>query len=62
MGLVLIGETFRDAFDMGMREYDFLRGEEPYKADWASQERRLANVRIHRKGSKGAASSCSRAA
>lgn len=53
VGMVLIGETFRHAFELGMREYDFLRGEEPYKADWSSQTRRLVSVRIYRKGSRG---------
>jgi CelD/BcsL family acetyltransferase involved in cellulose biosynthesis len=54
VGTVLVGETFHDALDMGMREYDFLRGEEAYKADWSSQQRSLVSVRIYRPGSTGA--------
>jgi CelD/BcsL family acetyltransferase involved in cellulose biosynthesis len=54
VGTVLIGETFRDAFALGMSEYDFLRGEEPYKAEWSSRQRSLISVRIYRSGSKGA--------
>ncbi len=30
-GRVAVALSIRDALDMGMREYDFLRGEEPYK-------------------------------
>ncbi|HEX9991116.1 MAG TPA: GNAT family N-acetyltransferase [Chloroflexia bacterium] len=53
VSLVLIGETFRDAFDMGLREYDFLSGPETYKSDWVSKTRHSLAVRIYRKGSAG---------
>jgi len=45
VGLVLVGATFQDAIEEGLREYDFLRGMEPYKQDWTSQVRRTAGVR-----------------
>ena len=53
VGMVLIGETFRDALESGMSEYDFLRGEEPYKSDWSTHQRTLTNIRIYRNNSRG---------
>jgi CelD/BcsL family acetyltransferase involved in cellulose biosynthesis len=47
VGLVLVGETFKDAFAAGLTEYDFLRGTESYKADWTTQQRRTVALRIH---------------
>jgi CelD/BcsL family acetyltransferase involved in cellulose biosynthesis len=38
-GLVLLGRTVEDAYSHGLRDYDFLRGEEAYKFDWASERR-----------------------
>jgi CelD/BcsL family acetyltransferase involved in cellulose biosynthesis len=45
-GLVLVGETFRDAVEGGLREYDFLRGTEAYKSDWTTRQRRTVSVRV----------------
>ena len=45
VGLVLLGATFQDAIEEGFREYDFLRGMEPYKQDWASKVRQTIGVR-----------------
>ena len=39
VGLVLVGETFRDAIESGCTRYDFLRGTEGYKADWVDGAR-----------------------
>jgi len=51
VGLVLIGETFADAIRSGFTRYDFLRGEEAYKADWVDGGRRLVSHRLfHRNG------------
>ncbi|WP_224362228.1 GNAT family N-acetyltransferase [Hyalangium versicolor] len=47
VGLVLVGETFKDAIESGLREYDFLRGTETYKSDWTTKQRRTVAVRIH---------------
>ncbi|WP_225411449.1 GNAT family N-acetyltransferase [Stigmatella hybrida] len=47
VGLVLVGETFKDAFESGLTEYDFLRGTETYKSDWTSKQRRTVAARIH---------------
>jgi CelD/BcsL family acetyltransferase involved in cellulose biosynthesis len=53
-GMVLVGETFRDAIASGAMFYDFLRGEETYKSDWTSQQRRTVNLRIWPRGGPGA--------
>jgi CelD/BcsL family acetyltransferase involved in cellulose biosynthesis len=47
VGLVLVGETFRDALASGCKEYDFLRGTETYKSDWVSKLRNTVSVRVH---------------
>ncbi|NVJ28245.1 MULTISPECIES: GNAT family N-acetyltransferase [Myxococcus] len=47
VGLVLVGETFKDAMEAGLTEYDFLRGTETYKSDWVSKQRRTVSVRVH---------------
>lgn len=47
VGLVLIGETFADAFRLGLRRYDFLRGSEAYKADWVGEKRQLVRWRFY---------------
>jgi CelD/BcsL family acetyltransferase involved in cellulose biosynthesis len=52
VGLVLIGETFKDAIEAGLVEYDFLHGTEPYKFDWTTKERRTVAVRV-RSGATG---------
>jgi CelD/BcsL family acetyltransferase involved in cellulose biosynthesis len=46
-GLVLVGRTVEDAYARGLADYDFLRGTEPYKLEWASDRRETQNVRIH---------------
>src|SRR5216683_1512144 len=53
VGLVLVGETFRDSLASGLREYDFLHGTEPYKQDWTKQQRRTVNLRVFRRGGTG---------
>nr|WP_274622774.1 GNAT family N-acetyltransferase [Myxococcus fulvus] len=47
VGLVLVGESFKDALAAGLTEYDFLRGTETYKSDWVSKQRRTVSVRVH---------------
>jgi CelD/BcsL family acetyltransferase involved in cellulose biosynthesis len=47
VGLVLVGETFKDAIESGLTEYDFLRGTETYKSDWTTKQRRTVAVRVH---------------
>jgi len=53
VGLVLVGETFKDALEAGLREYDFLRGTETYKSDWTRQQRRTVALRVHGPGTAG---------
>lgn len=40
-GTVLKAAVIREAIEDGAVEFDLLRGDEPYKADWASAQRRL---------------------
>ncbi len=54
VGLVLVGETFKDAIEAGLTEYDFLRGTESYKADWTTKQRRTVAVRVHAERGAGA--------
>ncbi|PTL77804.1 GNAT family N-acetyltransferase [Vitiosangium sp. GDMCC 1.1324] len=53
VGLVLVGETFRDALAEGFSEYDFLRGVEAYKSDWTRRVRTTVRLRITRPASLG---------
>ncbi len=53
VGLVLVGETFKDAIEEGMSEYDFLRGSEPFKSDWTKNQRRTVAIRIHQRSLRG---------
>jgi CelD/BcsL family acetyltransferase involved in cellulose biosynthesis len=53
VGLVLVGETFRDALAEGLTEYDFLRGTESYKSEWTTRQRRTASLRVLAPGGTG---------
>jgi CelD/BcsL family acetyltransferase involved in cellulose biosynthesis len=54
VGMVLVGATFEDALRLGLREYDFLRGTESYKADWVSRTRQTVGLRIFSRKGAGA--------
>jgi CelD/BcsL family acetyltransferase involved in cellulose biosynthesis len=45
-GVVLVGRTIEDAYERGLADYDFLRGTEPYKLDWAGDRRETCTVRL----------------
>jgi CelD/BcsL family acetyltransferase involved in cellulose biosynthesis len=45
IGLVLMALTIRAAFDEGLHTFDMLWGAEPYKRLWATDERRLNQIR-----------------
>jgi CelD/BcsL family acetyltransferase involved in cellulose biosynthesis len=45
-GVVLVGRTVEDAYARGLSDYDFLRGTEPYKLDWAADRRETCTVRL----------------
>jgi CelD/BcsL family acetyltransferase involved in cellulose biosynthesis len=65
-GLVLLARTVEDAYARGLAYYDFLRGEEPYKLDWAADRRETCAVRLRapslRAGTTAAAEEAWRAA
>jgi CelD/BcsL family acetyltransferase involved in cellulose biosynthesis len=49
-GLVLLGKTVEDAYARGLSDYDFLRGAEPHKLDWASDRRETCALRLRAPG------------
>ncbi len=65
-GVVLVGRTVEDAYARGLTDYDFLRGTEAYKMDWAADRRETCSVRLHapslRAGTAAAAEDAFRAA
>ena len=54
VGLVLLARTVQDAFAAGLTDFDFLRGNESYKAQWAKAERWTVQLRLWR-GARGRA-------
>ncbi|HEY0069764.1 MAG TPA: GNAT family N-acetyltransferase [Chloroflexia bacterium] len=54
VGLVMLVETFKRAIEEGASTYDFLRGEEPYKADWNNGRRHTVGLRVYPRGGTGA--------
>jgi CelD/BcsL family acetyltransferase involved in cellulose biosynthesis len=48
VGLVLLARAVSDAFAEGLSEFDFLRGNESYKAEWARGERWTVQLRLWR--------------
>lgn len=48
VGLVLLARTVAAAFDEGFSEFDFLRGNEGYKGEWARGERWTVQLRLWR--------------
>ncbi len=65
-GMVLVGRTVEDAYARGLADYDFLRGSEPYKLDWAWDRRETCTLRLRapslRAGTAAAAEEACRAA
>jgi len=57
VGLVLLARTVSDAFAEGLAEFDFLRGNEGYKAQWKRAERWTVQLRFWRGGRGRAAKS-----
>ncbi len=49
-GLVLVARTVEDAYARGLTDYDFLRGSEPYKLDWAGNRRETCALRLRAPG------------
>jgi CelD/BcsL family acetyltransferase involved in cellulose biosynthesis len=55
VGLVLIGLSIKSAVERGNKLYDFLRGDETYKFDWANQSVEIVNVTFGRNSVSSAA-------
>ncbi|HZZ86513.1 MAG TPA: GNAT family N-acetyltransferase [Anaeromyxobacteraceae bacterium] len=49
-GMVLTGRTVEDAYARGLSFYDFLRGTEPYKLEWAAEGRETVALRLRSPG------------
>jgi CelD/BcsL family acetyltransferase involved in cellulose biosynthesis len=47
---VLIGKTVEDAYARRLTDYDFLRGSEPHKLDWATDRRETCALRLRAPG------------
>jgi CelD/BcsL family acetyltransferase involved in cellulose biosynthesis len=46
VGQVVLGLSIREAIRAGCSDYDFLRGEEPYKFEWGCRTRRDVTIRL----------------
>jgi len=46
-GLVLLSQTIRETFELGCSEYNFLQGDEPFKATWTKAVRPLHDWTIY---------------
>ena len=53
VGQVLMGKMIRRAIEQGFRHFDFLRGDEPYKADWTEDLRTTWELIATRPGTRG---------
>ncbi|HEX8736684.1 MAG TPA: GNAT family N-acetyltransferase [Pyrinomonadaceae bacterium] len=49
VGLVLIGVSVKSAIERGCETYDFLRGDEGYKFDWATSRTELMTINFSRR-------------
>ena len=47
LGTLLIGRAMQDAVERGCVEFDFLRGDEPYKKRWTSEKRVSVRIIAH---------------
>ncbi|MFN7134111.1 MAG: GNAT family N-acetyltransferase, partial [Myxococcales bacterium] len=55
VGLVLLGRTLEDSWGAGLKRFDFLRGSEPYKFEWANKVRHTELLRLVNRTAGGAA-------
>jgi CelD/BcsL family acetyltransferase involved in cellulose biosynthesis len=46
-GKAIVYEAIREAFEQGMKEYNFLQGNEEYKNSWAKNKRGLYNLTLY---------------
>lgn len=49
-GTLIVGHAIEQAIAEGAREFDFLRGAEPYKYDWGAEDRRTVWMRLRGRG------------
>ena len=47
-GVLFIAEAIRHALETGQREFDFLRGNEPYKYEWGSADEPIQRLLVRR--------------
>jgi len=52
VGMILLARTVKDAFEAGLTDFDFLRGNEAYKTQWARAERWTVQIQLWR-GARG---------
>ena len=50
-GRILTGYSVQWCFDNGLRQYDFLAGDDDYKRDWATDVRYLVDLELSHPGS-----------
>ncbi len=48
-GWLLTGVAIQDALEAGLQSFDFLRGDEPYKASWSAQPQAVLGYRLVRR-------------
>lgn len=53
-GILITGFLIRDSIERGMRAFDFLRGDEPYKRRWGGEERHEIQFAAYRRYRPGA--------
>jgi CelD/BcsL family acetyltransferase involved in cellulose biosynthesis len=52
-GQLLTYRVFEDGMEQGVQEFDFMRGDHPYKRRWTNDERHLVTVTLTRPGPRG---------
>lgn len=52
-GSLLLAHLVQRAFEQGLRRFDFMLGDEPYKAVWATEERRTVRFLVANRGPRG---------
>jgi CelD/BcsL family acetyltransferase involved in cellulose biosynthesis len=53
VGVINLVKTVACALNMGMREFDFLSGDQPYKLEWTDRIRENKRLYVFNKGAKG---------
>jgi CelD/BcsL family acetyltransferase involved in cellulose biosynthesis len=53
VGFIAVGLSIKDAAERGFAVYDFLRGDEKYKFEWATGTRQLVSINLSRSSAAG---------